>query len=259
MMGEAKRKADAFRHLFIGVPLRDRNLDVFTVGSILNAQKEFQQRGWKLSIDFCMGTHAIHHARNMLVKKFMSLEDCTDMFFLDADVGAPEGSIVRLMDHPVDFVCAFYRMKWDPPTYSVSAPDGGGAFDVDSATGLIKVGGAGMGFCRVSRKVIETMVNDLKLNHPDSWYFDRNPEDRYWPIFSFGQDGHNSIGEDVFFFKRWQMLGGTCYCDAHIRTYHAGPKVYEGVFADGCQQIADDKVTTQVIDPGELKRQRDAA
>jgi hypothetical protein len=252
-VGEARRKAEKHRHLFIAVPLRDRNLDVFTVGSILNAQKDFAARGWSITIDFSMGTHAIHHARNMLCRKFMSMPECTDILFLDADVGAPMGSIMRLMDHPVDFVTALYRLKFEPACYPVTAPDGGSNFDVDEATGLLKVGGAGVGFTRCSRRVLQTMLDDLKLNNPESWYFDRNPDDRLWPFFSFGQDGHASIGEDVFFYKRWQMLGGTCYADAHIQTFHVGPQVFTGVFADGCT-ILESKAKTETIDLAEVRK-----
>jgi hypothetical protein len=251
-MGEAKRKLEAAksqRHLFIGIPLRDRNVDVFTVGSLLSAQKDFAARGWQLTIDFCTGTHAIHHARNMLVKKFMSMPECTDMFFLDADVGAPMGAIMKLMDYPVDFVTALYRQKMEPVVFCVTAPDGGSTFHINHETSLIEVGGFGLGFCRVTRRVIETMLADLKVNHPDSWYIDRDPDERYWPIFSFGQDGHKSIGEDVFFYKRWQMLGGKCYADPSIRCAHTGPQAFTAGFLDGCAPVGENTLATQPVSP----------
>lgn len=187
------------------------------------ALAEMAGQGWSGSLMELEGDAMLPRARNAAVSRFLSVEDATDLIFIDDD-NYPEtaSDLVRLVDHPVDVVAAPCRAKTEAYKWPVRWRH---TDIVREDNGLIEVWGVGTGILRISRACIEKMC----AAYADRWYDDpSSPTGKTIELFQYSIDNHTWWGEDLLFCKRWSEVGGRVYIDPDIVTVHVGSFEYRG-------------------------------
>lgn len=214
------------RHVFIAMPLpKGAGIQPGTMSSMEICRDELKTLGITSEVAQWIGM-GVHTARNMLVAKFLASK-ATDLFWWDSDLGAPQGAMLKLLNHPVDIVAVPYPMPKDPESYIINHP-GNRPRPRDPATGLIWVNGLGLGFSRMKRSAIERMIERYGHRKYRPEYSYENLE--AWSLFDFEFRGAD-FGEDMTFCQRWADIGGQIWIDPDIRLSHVGPKTYEGCYA----------------------------
>lgn len=179
--------------------------------------------GWGYEDFLWKGDSLIAHARNVCVAKFLQ-SNATDMFFLDSDVAAGVGALTRLMTHRVDIVCAAYRRKMDEENYPVRWKVDTKR-EIDPRTGLLSADAIPFGFVRISREMIQFLVDTYK----DDWFWTPLLPDVKVPALFNTEVAYNQFwGEDFYFCRRLRETGHMIWVDPEIPLRHVGDKVYEG-------------------------------
>src|SRR5690606_966573 len=97
----------------------------------------------------------VDDARNVCVSRFLQTK-CTDMIFIDADVGFPPEALYRLATTEGDIVAGVYPRKDIHRSYPCKVEAGPLRIGED---GVIREGVIGLptGFMKISRRVLERM------------------------------------------------------------------------------------------------------
>jgi len=216
------------RNVWIAVPAYTGQVHLGTMRALMADMLGLAERGDKVTIFDESGNAMIAHARDMIVAQFLAGEG-TDLVFVDADVFWEPGGILKLVDHPVDFVAGAYRHRKDPEGYSVRWIAGRDELWADPETGLLEVEGVPAGFLRVSRVALERMVTA----YPDKRFADSNvPNGEAWALFDNIHDGEAYWGEDFSFCRRWREIGGEVWLDPELELHHVGFKTFSGRIGD---------------------------
>lgn len=188
----------------------------------------------KAGIDAALEIYAGHchvdDSRNRLVKDFLET-DCTDLVFLDADIGWRPEALVRLLRHERDIVGGVYPLKNDEEAYPVELlrPD---AVWTDAA-GLVEAEWLPTGFLRLRRAVLEAF--DAAAPHFTDK--DHEPGRRMVPvIFEREMAGAVRFSGDYAFCRKWAAMGGKLYLDPHGTFEHEGAKVWRGNYLNWVQR-----------------------
>lgn len=152
-------------------------------------------------------------ARDHAVHEFLKT-DCTDLLFVDHDIGFKAADVERLVSHDVDVVGGVYPLKQKGKPVLAYAPINGGP---SNEHGLVECGGIGTGFLRIRREVFEK----LRAATPELSFVNeaKEVEHDYFPV---GVSDGLYIGEDLFFCKNWRKAGGKVYADLGVRLTHQG-------------------------------------
>jgi hypothetical protein len=239
------------RRIFIAVPTYSGQIDYSCHLSICRFMGEAGARGWMIESMFRTMDSVISRARNVLFSAFLQT-DCTDMFFLDADIGCRPGSITRLMDHPVDVVGGPYRGRSDTQMdYCLRTLDSG-IMQFDPDTRLMEVDAVATGFLRISRNAAEKMAEA----HKDDWYEDSTAPAglKVLNVFDFKFIDHRYWSEDYTFCRRWRELGGKVWVDPMVELDHTGTKVFRGCLFDALTQAKQQEGTAVMPTTVELAR-----
>ena len=196
----------------------------------------------------------ITRARNELVK-YLTMTDCTHLFFIDADISFTPADVFRTLLHDKDVVVGAYPLKkirWDLVDTSKAKDvkdiermaieyvinikfaneEQTRTGQVPIVDGLIEVHDAGTGFMCIKRHVIEKMIDA----YPESHY-DKEPkhvvmkgdDGKRWALFDTMIDEDNRyLSEDYTFCRRWQRLGGSIWLDPQTLLSHIGSHTFEG-------------------------------
>jgi hypothetical protein len=125
--------------------------------------------GVRFDLHVLDGDCHVDDARNHVFREFL-LTDCTDLFFIDSDLGWSAEAFLRLLKADGDIVAGVYRHKHDEETYPFHPfPN-----SVADADGMFTVPKAPTGFMRIRRNVIEALYADGKTK--GKWHWD-GPED----------------------------------------------------------------------------------
>lgn len=196
----------------------------------------------------------ITRARNELVK-YLTMTDCTHLFFIDADISFTPDDVIRTILHDKDIVTGAYPLKkvrWDQiDTSKAKSPVDVQKMATDYVInvkfqddqqrltgqvpvvdGLIEVHDAGTGFMCIKRHVIEKMIDA----HPETHYkkelkhvIHDGDDGQRWAIFDTMIDEDNRyLSEDYTFCRRWQRLGGQIWLDPQTKLSHIGTHNFEG-------------------------------
>lgn len=177
-------------------------------------------------------------ARNEICATFLASE-CTDLIFIDDDMGWKPDAILRLLASEHQVVGGAYRTRLDGGAWCISLLSGGSSLlpgDIEqdaSGSGAIEVAGIGTGMMKIERSVLERMA----AAHPE-WKRDGHSSmseavrSHYYQFFRFDADDGAEIGEDYVFCRRWRDLGGTIWIDPQIELAHVGLKAWRGCIAD---------------------------
>lgn len=179
-----------------------------------------------ISVDLCiqMGNCHVDDARNAMVREFL-MTDCSDMVFIDEDVGFDCADLYKLVKYDRDLVAGVYPCKQMDEEYPVRPLPGEIWADKD---GLVEVEGAPTGFMRLSRFMLEKMCADEKRTFmgrgqdgpPHVILFER--------IYS---DGMRMSG-DYAFCHKWRKMGGKVFVDPAMGFSHTGNHTWSGNLSD---------------------------
>lgn len=218
MLYRAEAPADAKQKVFIAVAAYEGcgagfTWSLFHTGAALAKA----QIGYELAI--YSGNCHVDDSRNRLTRDFLN-SDCTDMVFLDADVGWLANDFIKLLAYDRDVVAGVYPKKHGDDTYPVKLFPGAQWSDAD---GLIEVEGVPTGFLRIRRQVM------ARLAEVSERYNAKNDQ-AFGTACIFERQIHNGTrwGGDYVFCKKWRALGGKIYIDPTMRFEHSGEDTWIG-------------------------------
>ena len=188
------------------------------------------QQGVKAQILFVAGSSNLPRARNELCAWFLA-SDCTDLIFIDADMGWQPGDLLRLLASDKPVIGGVGRKKTDPITWCLRFRPGSETALVQDEMGAVEVARLGTGFLKIAREALE----EIAAAHPGlSWAGDPGsmPEEVRAHAYRFFRFGDADEGEDYEFCKLWQSVGGSIWVDPTIRLVHVGDKEYSGRLSD---------------------------
>lgn len=215
------------RHVFIATPTHSGEVCCEYVKSLAETLPMLLQNGIAFTHSFCIGDALIHDARNRMVAWFMSREECTDLLFIDADIGWEPFDALRLVTSPHDVIGGAYPQKRDDAeVYNIAGIKAG-------TTELLEVDYLGTGFLKISRKAIEK----LSEVHADKKYADPHGFECYG-LFEAPIENGRITGEDALFCRRWREAGGKVFLMPDMTLYHVGRKAWRGNFAELAMRVS---------------------
>lgn len=221
--------------VMFATPTYDYQMSVDFVSSIMCASIHLTHLGMDARAKFVGGMCFIDLARNDLVKHFLAT-DCTDLFFIDADVGFDYKAVPRFLGYRQSIVAGLVPKKWDkeagdrPP------------FHDNAITGVMEDGllaslEAPTAFMRIKRHVFEIL--DAAYPH----YKTYKTMERGTPYFQTGyyKDPENEdvsfMGEDIFFCRQWCRLGEKLWLDPNVNFSHRGSHTWKGNHLEHCFEV----------------------
>ncbi len=216
------------KHVWIAIPAYTGQVHLGTMRSIIADMLALADRGDKVTIFDESGNAMIGDCRALIVTQFLA-SDATDLVFVDSDVCWEAGALTRLVDAPVEFVAGIYPQRRDPINYCVQYLTDRTELWADPETGLLEVAGVPAGFMRLSRAMLERMVE----HYPDTaFYCEQAPEKISHALFDPYRIGKLKFGEDYSFCKRWRDIGGKVWIDPELKLGHVGFKTFLGCIGD---------------------------
>lgn len=204
--------------VFLALPYM-RELSAHTQATINLFHIEAASQGFEVEEFHWRGDSLIAHARNVCLAKFLQ-SDCDEIFFLDSDVACGAGIFTRMLTHRVDIVAGVYRVKCDDEKYAVRWRGGVEKRIVDVRTGLLAAEGVPFGFIRISRNMVQFLVE----TYPDRWFNTPLFPGKVPALFSTECIGNEFWGEDFYFCRLLRQTKHMIWVDPEIPLVHVGQK-----------------------------------
>ena len=209
----------------ICMPCYGGQLTESTFMSFIKWSNTARQLGIDWTIETMTNESLITRARNTLTAKFLTNNDSTHLFFVDADIGWEPWHLLVLLNHDVDVIGGLYPMKSLPIKWCVNGFEGA---ETGADGNLQEVSKTGTGFLLIKRHVFEKLnahpatkpfANDIglpaELNPHMKTYFDTAVrENRYY-------------SEDWTFCENWRDIGGKVWVDKRVLLKHTGTYVFD--------------------------------
>lgn len=190
---------------------------------------------------FCLAEDChVDDSRNLIIREFLKSE-CTDLIFIDSDMGWRSQDIIKLITSPGDIVAGVYRHKNDEETYPYHPGEG---IREANENGLFEMPKAATGFMRIRRPVLEALFDEEYKKGRFSWPKAEKPgEDK--PVcriveraftFELGlnlpeTDSTYHSGDYVLCLKA-RNLGFSVFIDVEMPFDHVGTKIWSGHFGN---------------------------
>lgn len=209
-----------------------RDIPAGTVASLLATQDLLTAKRIPFEVQLQVGNSLVTHARSKIAHTFLK-SDKSLLFWVDSDIEWEAKDFLRLcaLATKMDVVGGAYPAKRDPIVFFLDPSTEG---EIESNEyGCLKIGGWGMGFTVMNRRVIEAMAAKspkLKFNGSDE------------PIaHMFRCDEINGFarGEDMAFFADVKDLGFETFLDPNVTLGHIGSKTYTASISDMLRPIGD--------------------
>lgn len=197
----------------------------------------------------------VTRGRNEIVKFFLTHEEYTHLFWIDADIAFEPSAAIRLLLSDYDVAAGVYPIKrFNWPQQGVPAGTtqeafetlytdypfnavGHGAEPLDkfiTPDGFVEVSEAPTGFMVIKRQVFPRLMQHYpELNYvPDGP--SGNPEQPYYWLFfdcMVDPDTRRYLSEDYAFCRRWRDIGGKVFADMHSNLGHLGQHMFRGDLA----------------------------
>lgn len=188
----------------------------------------------KISIDLCVQTGNCHvdDARNAMVREFLKT-DCTDMVFIDEDVGFRGEDLLQLVTVERDMVAGVYPCKQDDEEFPVRTQPGKELWT--ESDGCVEVEGVPTGFLRMSRALIEKMVQKFGQRK----FYGRGQENDtpHHILFERTYEAGVRYSGDYAFCRKWRSIGGKIYVIPEMHFTHTGEKAWSGCLGDYWKRI----------------------
>jgi hypothetical protein len=194
--------------------------------SVVRVISECAVNGWQFKENTVCGNADIAHARNILLGRFLD-SDCTDLFFLDADISFGHGIFTNLFTHDADVVAGIYRWRTDDnPIYPVLWVEPINIWENPNTPGLglVEAVGVPAGMLRLSRRCVEKMA----ATYNERYFYDKQHNIRCPWLFEFTWEGKVRQPEDYSFCRDWRALGEKIWVDATLNIDHNGLKTFPG-------------------------------
>jgi hypothetical protein len=171
----------------------------------------------------------IDDGRNMCVSRFLQTK-CTDLIFIDADVGFPPEALYRLAMHKGDIVAGVYPRKDINKSYPCKVEPGPLHIGED---GVIREGVIGLptGFMKISRRVLERMAEE-RVDRMFKAEGDGANAPLVPIIFERGYEKGNRLSGDIAFCMWASELGFELALDPMLAFTHAGEMKFYGRMID---------------------------
>lgn len=204
--------------VFIASPAYDQYGAGFA-WSLAQTTAALARAGIPFELALYQGNCHVDDSRNRLTRDFLN-SDCSDMVFLDADVGWQPSDFRALIDYERDIVAGVYPKKSGDDAYPVKLLPGEIWSDRD---GLIEVAGAPTGFLRISRAVMETLAARAQL-------YNAKNDGAYATPLIFERQVHDMTrwGGDYVFCRKAREAGFSIYIDPKFRFEHSGEHTWTG-------------------------------
>lgn len=196
--------------LYVAIPAYDGRVTIETARSLCDEQVMAALTGIDMAIQFVPGGSLVTTVRDRIASDFLA-SDADRLVFIDSDVSWKLGDLIKLANHPVDFVGGCYRYKQEPEEYPVHYLDKPELW-ADHETGLIEVAALPAGFLSLSRSVFDR----LKEAFPNRTYkhFEREMHAYFWAPPGGGEDGALC--------NEWRSIGGQIWLDPQFTLTHTG-------------------------------------
>lgn len=221
------------RSVFIATPVARNPARQYTV-ALLDTMLLLQQLGIKARLQWVVGNSNLPRARNELVAQFLA-SDCTDLLFIDDDMGWKARDVVRLLASGQDYIGGVGRKK--DPTSDDALPQTWCCRILQEQVlqdemGAIEVRGVGTGFVKISRMVFERIIAAHPgLKRPGLESMPQPVRDMFYRFFAFQDDADLQLSEDLALCEMWRALGGKVWADPTIALVHVGEQEFTGTFA----------------------------
>ena len=178
-------------------PCHDSKLDVLYVNSLVDTLRNIAG----IVPIWLPGESIVQKARNELFK--IAYESPADsVLWIDADETWTPDNVKAILDDEHDFVTGLVRQKFDDGAWCIRNPN----------EKALTVESCGMGFCKMTRKVINELWRKSK---PYGLGF-RN-------VFECSIDKTGYVSEDIMACRKWS---GKIYYRSDIVIGHIGKKIY---------------------------------
>ena len=227
-MADTKQAVLTGRKLFIGIPCHDGRLNVKTAFNLVQLMPEAMRLGVSVTLSDLSNCSIITLARNSLVHEFLKT-DCTELLFIDSDVIATSGDILRLMAQSGgrDITAGTYpRRSHDKKFFTDLYWTEDDNLEFDGS--LMRVKRIGTGFMLIQRHVIEKMAQA----HPEWSYKNKPTGERMAALFDFEIRDDQYVGEDYLFCDRATEMGFKVHVDVDISLPHIGSESFTRNFRE---------------------------
>src|SRR5262245_31737219 len=197
--------------------------------------------GVRFDIETLQGCCHVDDARNILLRNFLQSE-CTDLFFLDADLGWQPNNVLRLLKLPGDIVAGVYCHKSDDETYPFHGFEGENKLN---EWGLFSMPKAATGFMRIRREVVQALYDREAAKERLMWLDGDNAQLNKLPVARICERGfvkelgldHLSRTEasqsgDYILCLKARSLGFEVFVDPDMSFNHTGDKTWHGHFGN---------------------------
>jgi len=211
------------KKVMIGMPCYSAKVHFQTMRSLLLDAVNIIGRGDKFSIAEDLGNSDIAGSRAAIFGAFVR-SDADVLVFIDDDIFWTPGSLIKLIDQPVDVVGGIYPKKREPIEwpFKIGIKD---EYRVDPTTGLMEVMGLPGGFMKISRNCAEKMTEA----YPRQTLRSTSEHSQFWPVFDpYEMPDGNRLSEDFSFCQRWLDIGGQVWADFELEMGHIGYKSFVG-------------------------------
>lgn len=219
------------KHVMIAIPAYTGMIHMGTMRALLADILLITDAGHKLTLVDDLGNAMIGDCRGKIIVDFFASQ-CTDLIMIDSDVIWEKGALLKLLEHPVQFVAAIYPQRKDPIQYCVRWIEDRAGLYADPETGLLEVDGVPAGCMRISRCVAEKMI----VAYPETEFWCQGVKDeKAWDLFGPYRDKKNpkiKFGEDYSFCRRWRDIGGQIWIDPRLKMGHVGFKSFFGCIGE---------------------------
>lgn len=197
----------------------------------------------------------IQRGRNSIVNFFLKETSHDYLMFIDGDIGFPADSILQMLRHNKDIVCAPYPKKmimWDKIKEAVLAEEEnfheyGSSYvynltdnhEPSKENALLQIKHGGTGFMLIKRRVFDKLKHSVpkyRISHVK----DANNNfvhEEHLEFFGVSIAGGLLLSEDWHFCELWTNAGGKIYLDGSIRLTHTGTHVFDGNFSKTWKNI----------------------
>jgi len=211
------------KKVMIGMPCYSAKVHFQTMRSLLLDAVNIIGRGDKFSIAEDLGNSDIAGSRAAIFGAFVR-SDADVLVFIDDDIFWTPGSLIKLIDQPVDVVGGIYPKKREPLEwpFKIGIKD---EYRVDPTTGLMEVMGLPGGFMKISRNCAKKMTEA----YPRQTLRSTSEHSQFWPVFDpYEMPDGNRLSEDFSFCQRWLDIGGQVWADFELEMGHIGYKSFVG-------------------------------
>lgn len=205
-------------HIFIAIPCHGE-ISAQTFSSFFEAAQLLDAAGYNITLCTEAGNCHVDDARNSLVREFLKT-DCTDLVFIDADVGFPPENLLRLVEVDRDINAGVYPKKEDVEDFPILPLPGELWADKD---GLVEVEGVPTGFLRIRRRVLETLAGKAQ-----GFIGQAGDPVPYKVIFERTIAGGKRRSGDYAFCYKARAAGFRIYVDPEMEFTHTGAKTWQG-------------------------------